>query len=51
MSSTNQIKVLLSQKTGHNLLPKGEGHASVIAAPEFRVLAKYENKFIAQHCK
>jgi hypothetical protein len=49
MSSADEIKVLLLQETGHNLLPKCEGHASIIAAPESCILAVKKNNFLCQH--
>lgn len=50
MSPTDEIEVLLLQETGHSLLPKCTGHASVIAAPEFCILAGNKNNFISGHC-
>ena len=49
MSSTDEIKVMLLQEPGHDLLPKCEGHASIIASPQFRILAMSKNNFISQH--
>jgi len=44
MSSTDEIKVVLLQETGHYLLPKCEGHATIIGAPQFRILTLKKEK-------
>lgn len=48
MSSTDEIKMVLLQETGHDLLPKCEGHASIIVFPQFRILAMKKKNFISQ---
>lgn len=48
MSSTDEIKAVLLQETGHDLLPKCEGHASIIASPQFRILMKKKKNVESQ---
>jgi len=47
MSSTDEIKIVLLQETGYDLLSKCEGHASIIDSPQFRVLAMKKKNFIS----
>jgi hypothetical protein len=49
MSSTDEIKIILPQEAGHNLVSEFEGHTAVIVAPEFRILLMNKNKFTSQH--
>jgi predicted alpha/beta-hydrolase family hydrolase len=51
MSSTDEIEVVLLQETGHDLLPKCEGHASIAVSPQFRILAMKKKNFISQLSK
>jgi hypothetical protein len=49
MSSTDELKTILPQEAGHNLVSKFEGHPAVTVAPEFRILLVDKNTFTSKH--
>lgn len=48
MSSTDEIKFILHQEAGHNLVSEFEGHPAVVVVPEFRILLMGKNTFISK---